>query len=154
MAARAAGRVASAEITASGRGQALRRRVDVEAITFEEADQGLVELSGERDRKARWSANGGEHSDARGDGFLHYLVPGAPAHDKDRVVGGQAQIEERTANHLVDSVVASHVLAEIDQVTACSEQACCMEPAGAIEDALARSQSIHQVRQQGWVHCG
>ena len=66
-------------------GQALGRRVHVEAVALEETDQGLVELARQRDREARRRADRREHRDAGGDRLLHDLVAGPAAHDEDRI---------------------------------------------------------------------
>lgn len=123
MAARRAGRVDSAAITCSGRDKALRRRVHVETVAFEKADQGLIELPGQRHRKARRCSDRGEDGDARSDRLLDYLVARPTADDQDGIAGGQALIEQSAADHLVDCVVAANILAQRNELTIASEQA-------------------------------
>src|SRR6267378_5228079 len=125
---------------------ALRRRVDVEAVLAQEADQRHAEAFGGRDREARRCADGREYRDPGGDGLLHDLIPGTTAHREQTVAERQQSVEKCAAHDLVDGVVPAYVLAQKLERARSVEETCGVKPASALEDALLFAQAV----RKGW----
>src|SRR5690349_23330788 len=72
----------------------LRGTVDIEAGAAEEADQGLVEATGEIDGEGAGGGDGADDGDAGNDGFLHDFEA-APAGDHENGVAQRETLFEK-----------------------------------------------------------
>ena len=114
--------------------------VDRRAFTPTEPDERDAHLIGELCSEARRRRNGCHYGDPGQVTLLDELKRGAARHLHDRLGGRQPIVAQRGADHLIDGVMPTDILAHVERGAIETEQTGGMQPAGAVKKALLGAQ--------------
>src|SRR5205085_2118996 len=117
-------------------------RVDVEATVADEADDGLTEPLGGRDREAGRRRHRAEHGNAGNSRLLYELEGEAPGDEQHLFGNRQLAFEQRVADQLVERVVTTHVLAHGQQLAVRRESGSRVQATRLPEDALVPGERV------------
>ena len=131
----------------SGKADAFRAGVNVEAIFADESDQSLTALGRKLNREAGGRGDGGDDRDARREGLLQNLEGGTPADHEDMPVEGQQTIEQAEAYYFVHGVVPSDIFTGDDQATQGVKDRRTVKSAGKFKSRLRPAQHSRQLQQ-------
>ncbi len=118
--------------------------VHVEAIAPQEADEGLPQALGGLHGKVRRRRHGAEDRHARHGGLLNDLEAHPSGNHDESVVERQPPGEDLGADELVERVVATDVLADVQDATVPVEEARGVETARRVERRLSRPERVRQ----------
>src|SRR5712692_3653607 len=130
----------------------LQPGIDVEPVTAQEADEGDAELARQRHGQAAGRGDGADDRHPRHQRLLDDLEAAPAADHHDVAAQGQPAAEQRPAYYLIERVVPSDVLPDREQVSLGVEERGGVEPAGGVEDPLARAQPFGKRAQHLGVH--
>ena len=132
----------------------LRARVDVHGSTPQKPDQRHPGLHRQLDGQRRRRRHRGEHRHPGHHRLLHELERRAPRDHQHATRRRNAPVQQRPAEHLVDGVVPSHVLADDERGAVGGEQAGAVQPAGRVEHPLGGAQRVGQAVERGGLDPG
>src|SRR5699024_6179498 len=130
-----------------GSGHAVRVRVEREPFAAAEGRQCHAGVGGQPHRQRGRRADRRQDGDAGHRRLLDQLEGGATGDLQHRVPQGEPALAQCPAHHLVDGVVAAHVLADTEQFSRGGEQARRVDAAGPAEQGLVLEEPLRQGQQ-------
>ncbi len=127
----------------------MRVGVEVEGAAAYEASESEAVVAREVDGQRGRRRHRHEHRDTRKHRLLHELERRAAAHAQDVLRQGQRAPQQHPSHHLVHGVVAPDVLGDLDERAVEGEHSGRVQATRAVEDRLARPQSLWQARHDG-----
>ena len=115
---------------------------NLEAIRAGDGEEGNVGGFGDFDREGGWGRDGDDDAGAEAGGFLHHFdgnATGQQQRTRPRIVAGAT----RSADQLVEGIVAADILAHRDEAVTCQPQPGGMDSVGFGVKPLRRTQCRH-----------